>query len=168
MSTKVTERLCVEPSQFYGEVIKRVVRKQSDGLIVQPLTPEAVLPRRCVDASFLAYITIMKFQWHLPLYRQEQMLKSQGIRISRDTLIRYVIEVAQLLGRLYDTLLGSVFEAGSVFADETPVLVGKGTKGNRKYTGFSVRARPVLRLLRYVFVNRIVQARRDRAIRIPY
>ena len=134
MSTKVTERLCVEPSQFYVEVIKRVVRKQSDGSIAQPLTPEAVLPRRCVDASFLAYITIMKFQWHLPLYRQEQMLKSQGIRISRDTLIRYVIEVAQLLGRLYDTLLGSVFEAGNVFADETPVLVGKGTKGNRKYT----------------------------------
>jgi transposase len=134
MSTKVTERLCVEPSQFYVEVIKRVVRKQSDGSIVQPLTPEAVLPRRCVDASFLAYISIMKFQWHLPLYRQEQMLKSQGIRISRDTLIRYVIEVAQLLGRLYDTLLGSVFEAGNVFADETPVLVGKGTKGNRKYT----------------------------------
>ena len=44
MVTKITERLCVEPSQFYVEVIKRVVRKQSDGSIVQPLTPEAVLP----------------------------------------------------------------------------------------------------------------------------
>ena len=132
--TKTTERLCVEPSQFYVEVIHRVVRKREDGTIAQPPVPEAPLPRRCVDASFLVYVITMKFLWHLPLYRQEQMLRSQGIEISRDTLIRYVIEVAALLGKLYDTLLESVFKDTNIFADETSVLVAKGSKGNRAYT----------------------------------
>lgn len=132
--TKVTERLCVRPSQLYVEEIRRVVRKHDDGTISQPVVPETPLPRRCVDATFLVHVIIMKFLWHLPLYRQERMLKAQGIEISRDTLIRYVIAVAELLGRLYNALLQQVFEATNIFADETPVLVGKGGKGERAYT----------------------------------
>jgi hypothetical protein len=42
--------------------------------------------------------------------------------------------VARLLGKLYETLLTSVFEAPVVFGDETPVLVGKGVKGQRSYS----------------------------------
>lgn len=134
MSKKTTERLCVSPSQFYVEVITRVVRKHEDGTVVEPPARETPLPRRCVDVSFLVHVITMKFLWHLPLYRQEQMLKAQGIAISRNTLIRYVIDVATLLSRLYDELLKHVFMATEIFADETPVLVGKGKKGQRQFT----------------------------------
>ena len=132
--TKITERLCVRPSQLFVEEIRRIVRKSDRGSLSQPPVPETPLPRRCVDASFLAYIIIMKFCWHLPLYRQEQMLKAQGVTISRDTLIRYVIDVAELLGKLYNVLLASAFSGQHIYADETPVLVGKGVKGNRAFT----------------------------------
>lgn len=131
MSTKVTETLCVRPSQMFVRVTRRVVRKSEvTGVITQPAVPETPLPRTCVDSSFLAHIIIMKFLWHLPLYRQEQMLRLQGIQISRDTLIRYVISVAGLLGKLYDELLTHVLISESLFADETPVVVQK----NGKYT----------------------------------
>jgi transposase len=134
ITTKITERLCVRPSELYVEEIRRVVRKNEEGEISQPPVPATPLPRRCVDASFLAHIILMKFLWHMPLYRQERMFRAQGVNISRETLIRYVIEVARLLGRLYNTLLASVFEAEVVFGDETPVLVGKGVKGQRSYS----------------------------------
>lgn len=134
ISTKVTERLCVKPSQFYVEEITRVVRKHDDGSISQPPAPTTPLPRRVVDTSFLIHVILMKFMWHLPLYRQEQMLKAQGILISRDTLIRYVIDVGKLLSLLYDELLKDVFMDDHIFGDETPVLVGKGKHGNKKYT----------------------------------
>lgn len=131
MSTKVTETLCVRPSQMFVRVTKRVVRKSEiNGVITQAPVPETPLPRTCVDSSFLAHIIIMKFLWHLPLYRQEQMLRLQGIQISRDTLIRYVISVAGLLGKLYDELLTHVLFSERLFADETPVAVQK----NGKYT----------------------------------
>lgn len=134
ISTKVTERLCVKPSQFYVEEITRVVRKHDDGSISQPPAPTTPFPRRVVDTSFLVHVILMKFMWHLPLYRQEQMLKAQGILISRDTLIRYVIDVGKLLSLLYDELLKGVFMDDHIFGDETPVLVGKGKHGNKKYT----------------------------------
>jgi len=70
--TKVTQRLCVRPSQLFVEEIHRVVRKSDSGSLSQPPVPETPLPRRCVDASFLAYIIIMKFCWHLQVdgYRE--------------------------------------------------------------------------------------------------
>jgi len=107
-----------------------VVRKTDSGKMTQAPVPETPLARCCVDASFLVHVIIQKFMWHLPLYRQEQMLRSQGIKISRDTLIRYVISVASLLGKLYDELLKQVFISERLFADETPVIVQK----NGEYT----------------------------------
>lgn len=131
---KEAERLCVQPSQLYVEEIIRVVRKDEEGKLSTPELPATVLPRTCVDATFLAWIIIQKFQWHLPLNRQEQMLKAQGFNISRDTLIRYVIAVSELLDKLYQSQVEATFTATHLYGDETPVLVCKGSKGDRKYS----------------------------------
>lgn len=131
---KVSERLCVKPSQLYVEEVHRVVRKDKEGEIKTPELPATVLPRTCVDASFLAWIVVQKFMWHLPLYRQEQMLKAQGFRISRDTLIRYVIDLSKVLSKLYEAQIEEVFLSEHLYGDETPVIVGKGNKGEKSYT----------------------------------
>ena len=72
--------------------------------------PEGVLKRCAVEAGFLAYMIIAKFLWHLPLHRQERMLQAQGIKLSRDTLIRYVIAVAALLKPLWEELRRMILE----------------------------------------------------------
>lgn len=127
---KITERLAANVSQFY---VKRIIRqiRSRDGSLTSPAVPPAVLERTSVDVSFLVYIVLAKYMWHLPLHRQEQMLKAQGISISRDTLIRYVIRVAFLLKPIYVALGEGLFSLDHLFADETPVLVGK-KKGERK------------------------------------
>lgn len=125
---KVTERLAARGSAFYVERIERLVRKVDDTLVT-PELPAPVLDRTTVDVSFLVYVIIAKYVWHLPLYRQEQMLKSQQIRLSRDTLIRYVISCASLLKPIYVALGVKLFESSHLFGDETPVTVKLGGKG---------------------------------------
>lgn len=133
ISERITERLAVKGSPFY---VKRfVIRKRTQGSSSAhtPHVPQEVLERTSVDVSFLVYVTVAKYVWHLPLYRQEQILKAQGISISRDTLIRYVISISCLLKPIYQELGAELFEGAHLFGDETPVLVGKGEKGRKQY-----------------------------------
>jgi transposase len=38
--------------------------------------------------AMVAYVLVAKYAWHLPLYRQAQMLFAQGIDIERAVLAR--------------------------------------------------------------------------------
>lgn len=129
---KVTERLAARPSSFYVKRIVRRVRKV-DGALVTPELPPTVIEGTTTDVSFLVYVLIAKYVWHLPLYRQEQILKSQGIQISRDTLIRYVIAVASLLKPIYVALGVELFSSDHLFGDETPVMVGNKKRGVKRF-----------------------------------
>ena len=130
---KISERLAAKPSAFF---VKRIIRRvrRTDGSLSCPAVPPAVIERTTVDVSFLVYLLIAKYMWHLPLYRQEQMLKAQGITISRDTLIRYVISAAGLLKPIYVALGVELFSGDHLFGDETPALVGKGSRDNKRYS----------------------------------
>lgn len=130
---KITERLAANENPFY---VKRIIRRirGSEGSLMSPPVPPGVIERTSVDVSFLVYVLIAKYVWHLPLYRQEQMMKVQGIQISRDTLIRYVITMASLLKPIYVSLGVKLFSGNHLFGDETPILVGKGEHGSKQYT----------------------------------
>lgn len=130
---KITERLAAKESAFYVKRIIRKVRKE-EGEIKQPATPPAVLEKTSVDVTFLVWMLKAKFEWHLPIYRQEQMLKSSGINLSRDSMIRYVISIAGLLKPIYTAIGSNLLTSCHLYADETPVLVGKNCNGIKKYT----------------------------------
>lgn len=130
---KVTERLAADKSPFYVKRIIRRIRRQ-DGSLVSPAVPPAVLEGTSVDISFLVYVLMAKYVWHLPLYRQEQILKAQGIAISRDSLIRYVIALADLLKPIYVVLGVTLFSGDHLFGDETPVMVGKRDPQRKRYS----------------------------------
>ena len=131
---KITERLAANGSPFYVKrIIRRVRSSEVVGISVPPVPP-AVIERTSADVSFLVYILIAKYVWHLPLYRQEQMLKAQGIKISRDTLIRYVISLASLLKPIYVALGVELFNGSHLFGDETPVLVAKKNVDKKRYS----------------------------------
>lgn len=130
---KITERLAAKKNPFYVQRIVRRIRKVG-GSLKSPALPPTVIEGTTVDISFLVYLLIAKYVWHLPLYRQEQILKAQGIKISRDTLIRYVIALASLLKPIYQALGAALFEGKHLFGDETPVLVGKKSLEKKRYT----------------------------------
>lgn len=73
-----------------------------------------------VTTAFAAHVAVAKFAWHLPLYRQSQMLATCGITIDRCTLGIWVMRVAWWLELLYGELL-VIRSQPKVFCDETPL-----------------------------------------------
>jgi MFS family permease len=59
----------------------------------------------------VAYVLVSKYAWHLPLYRQAQILLAQGIEIDRSVLAFWVgyaaAELMPLWQRMREILLGS-------------------------------------------------------------
>ncbi|EGI89584.1 transposase IS66 family protein [Shigella boydii 5216-82] len=83
---------------------------------------------------------------HIPLYRQSEIYARQGVELSRNTMVRWVSEMADKLRPLYIALNDYVLEAGKVHADDTPVKVlapgnGKTKTGRVKEAGCLAHAR---------------------------
>jgi len=74
--------------------------------------------------GLIANIVTWKYAWHLPLYRQTQILAGQGVHIDRSTLARWVCRAAWWLRPLYDLQLATLHTQPRLFCDETrmPVL----------------------------------------------
>jgi transposase len=64
-----------------------------------------------------------KFAWHLPLNRQTDILRGQGIALDRSTLVHWVIRAAWWLKPLHTLLVGVVLASPKVFCDDTPLPV---------------------------------------------
>lgn len=71
--------------------------------------------------ALVAHVVVAKFAWHLPLYRQSQMLAGYGIDIDRGTLGGWVARAAWWLKPLHERLLGFIRAQPRVFCDETPL-----------------------------------------------
>jgi transposase len=120
------ERLDVIPAQFRVMVTHRpkYACRACEQAVVQAPAPERLIKGGLPTEAMVAYVLVAKYAWHLPLYRQAQMLLSQGIVIERATLAFWVgyaaAELKPLYLRLRELILGSV----KIAVDETvaPVL----------------------------------------------
>jgi transposase len=121
-----SERLDVIPAQFRVIVTHRpkYACRACEQAVVQAPAPERLIKSGLPTEAMVAYVLAAKYAWHLPLYRQAQMLLSQGIAIERATLAFWVgyaaAELKPLYLRLRELILGSV----KIAVDETvaPVL----------------------------------------------
>ncbi len=80
----------------------------------------------------LAHVVTGKYADHLPLYRQSEIYRRQGVELSRATLGRWTGAVAELLEPLYDVLRQYVLMPGKVHADDIPVPVREPGSGKNK------------------------------------
>ena len=121
-----SERLDVIPAQFRVIVTHRpkYACRACEQAVVQAPAPERLIKSGLPTEAMVAYVLAAKYAWHLPLYRQAQILLSQGIAIERATLAFWVgyaaAELKPLYLRLRELILGSV----KIAVDETvaPVL----------------------------------------------
>lgn len=97
--------------------------------------PEQPFGKGYATAGLVAHIANSKFNWHLPLYRQEQIYTAQSVPIARSSMCRWLKEGAEFLQiivkRMHQLLLQSRF----VQSDTTtmPVIkkdLGKTHKGS--------------------------------------
>jgi len=131
------ERLDVIPAQHRVIVTRRpkYACRTCESAIVQAPAPERLIKGGLPTEAMVAHVLTSKYAWHLPLYRQAQMLLSQGIGIHRATLAFWVAyaaaELACLAARLREIVLGSV----KIVADETRAPVLDPGRGRTK-TGY--------------------------------
>jgi transposase len=95
---------------------------------MQESVPNSVIPKGYATPSLLSQIITRKYQYGLPLYRQETMFKQYGIELSRKTMADWLIKTATLLEPLYERLHELILLQPVIQADETTLKVVKEDK----------------------------------------
>jgi transposase len=122
----VSERLDRIPARLRVIVTRRpkyACRACTDGVTQAP-APARLVEGGLPTEALVADVLVSKYAWHLPLYRQAQILKTEGIHIDRGTLANWVGFAAFELAPLHDRLVAILKSSPKLFADETrcPVL----------------------------------------------
>jgi transposase len=120
-----SERLDVIPAQFRVIVTHRpkFACRNCDGKVVQEAAPARLIASGIPTEAMVAHVLVSKYAWHLPLYRQAQMLETQGIDISRSVLAFWVGYAAVELMPVYDRLKLLLLTSAKLVVDETTVPV---------------------------------------------
>jgi len=120
------ERLDVIPAQFRVIVTHRpkYACRACEEAVVQAPAPERLIKGGLPTEAMVASVLVAKYAWHLPLYRQTQMLAAQGLDIKRSILAFWVGYAAAELKPIYLRLREFILTSGKIAIDETvaPVL----------------------------------------------
>ncbi|HEY3795577.1 MAG TPA: IS66 family transposase, partial [Bradyrhizobium sp.] len=120
------ERLDVIPAQFRVVVTHRpkYACRACEQAVAQAPAPERLIKGGLPTEAMVAAVLVAKYAWHLPLYRQAQMLAVQGLDIKRAVLAFWVGYAAAELKPIYARLRELILTSGKIAVDETvaPVL----------------------------------------------
>ncbi len=122
---EVTEELDVVPQQYFRRLIIRrkykSINDKSLPPVIAPLAPR-VVDGGYATPSLLTDITLRKYEDHLPLYRQEQIMKSRfGIELSRKTMSDWIGVTANWLQPIYNHMRNALVDSKYLQIDETPI-----------------------------------------------
>jgi len=121
-----SERLDVIPAQFRVIVTHRpkYACRACEQAVVQAPAPERLIKGGLPTEAMVAHVLVSKYAWHLPLYRQSQMLRSQGLDIERAILAFWVGYAAAELKPVYLRMRKLILGSAKIAVDETvaPVL----------------------------------------------
>lgn len=130
---KVSHRLAQRPgANVVLKYVRTVIKQRDTQTLHCPPAPAGVIEGSRADVSFIVGVTLDKFQWHLPLYRQHQRLIEAGFKLSRPWLTQIVSQAAQLLEPIYNAQLESIRRSRVLAMDETPIKAGRAGPGKMK------------------------------------
>ncbi len=90
--------------------------------------PVSPIPKSIATPSLLSQIVTSKYQFSLPLYRQEALFKQHGIELNRKTMSEWMIKCATLFKPIIERLHEHLLQQPVIQADETPLKVLKEDK----------------------------------------
>ena len=102
-----TEQLEYDPARIFATVYRRHKYKlvKPDGtteIFIAPLPPEK---DKCLAApSLKAHVTVDKYLYHMPIFRQAQELSQLGIVISENTMGGWISNTAHSITAIYECL----------------------------------------------------------------
>ncbi len=139
---EITDQLELVPAKLF---IKRYIRPKyikptdQDGLSHQGIIaalPTFPIEKGMAGPGVLAQIMVDKFVDHLPIHRQIERFKREGVHLPSSTLNGWQEAVCNLLEPLYDTLKNRVLAQGYLQVDETPIPVLDKTNKGKTHRGY--------------------------------
>ena len=134
---EITEELEYDPAKlFVNKIIRpKYAKAGGEGIIIAPMV-ERPLPKTIAGPGLLAQVIIDKYVDHLPLYRQMERFKRDGVNIAYSTLADWVSGTVSLLAPLYEALKKQVLRCDYLHADETPGKVLDKDKKGTTHRGY--------------------------------
>jgi transposase len=137
-------QLACDPMRWYIKVTRRLVYLapvDEDQLnykqLIAPLPPHPI--DKCkMDISILVMLTVEKFLYHMPVWRQQQRLRHYGVDLAYSTLCSLVNRTCEALEPLWHLLLKEITNSGLINMDETRYRVLDNTKkqGKKSHIGW--------------------------------
>jgi transposase len=128
-------KLYIEEHITYSYACKACEEKDGTANIVSTTSPDTLLHKGMASNELLAHVICLKYQFALPLYRQESYFDMLGVTLSRQTLSNWIIGAANEFKTVYDIMKEKLLESHYLQADETTVVVvdpkGSDTKAKK-------------------------------------
>ena len=131
----ITEQLDYIPASLF--VIEHVQLKYAckgcqEGVVIGE-KPAQPIEKSLAGPGLLAHVITSKYCDHLPLHRQESILKRHGIDLSRKTLCDWVLKAADVLRPVVEAMTARILQSKVIHTDDTPVQVqDKNKKGKTR------------------------------------
>lgn len=134
---EITEELEYEPGKLFVNryVRPKYVKPDNEGIIIAPMI-ERPLPKAIAGPGLLAQIIIDKYVDHLPLYRQMERFKREGIIIAYSTIGDWIKNGCTLINPLYEALEKLIAQSNYLHADESPIKVLDKDKKGQTHRGY--------------------------------
>ena len=134
---EITEVLEEIPGKFY---VKRYIRfifasKENEGVVIGNL-PTRPIEKGLFGELFLTRVLIDKYCDHIPLYRLQQRLAREGIKIAYSTLVDIPRQLGKLMVPLYEESKRQTLTSRYLQLDETPHSVLESNKKGKVHSGW--------------------------------
>jgi len=133
----VTEELEYKPGKLFVNryVRPKYVNADNTGILIACMV-DRPLPKAIAGAGLLTQIVIDKYVDHLPLHRQQERFKREGVNIAYSTITDWLSNTCKLIEPLYDSLKKQVLASDYLHADETPIKVLDKDKKGETHRGY--------------------------------
>jgi transposase len=134
---EITEELDYEPGRLF---VRRYIRPKyvspdNQRILIAPMI-ERPLPKAIAGAGLLTQIIMDKYLDHLPLNRQMERLKREGLTLPYSTICDWVSATCKLIEPLYQSLKKEVIKSDYLHVDETPIKVLDRDKKGTTHRGY--------------------------------
>jgi transposase len=121
-----SEVLDVEPAKYFVRVTRREKRacKCTKGKVAMPKLAPRIIEKGLASDAVLVGMVVGKYSDHLPLYRQESILRREArVEISRATMAGWMMEIGEMAQPICTGMRQDLLAGGYIQADETTVSV---------------------------------------------
>ena len=130
---EVRRSLQMEPARFwiredvyYTYACRKCEQDSGEANILKTPKEPALLPGSYASAEAVAHIAVQKFVMYSPLYRLEQEFHRQGLKLSRQTMSNWLLNVSDTwLQPIYEVLHRQLCREKVLHGDETTLQVLK-------------------------------------------